>query len=44
MKTAVVLISEQGRGTAEKIAALLAEEIVRRTQILTLWNNTDGFA
>ena len=43
MKTAVVLISEQGMGTAEKIAALLGGEIVRRTQILTLWNNTDCF-
>lgn len=43
MKSAVVLISEQGRVTAEKIAAILGGEIVRRTQILALWNNTDCF-
>lgn len=43
MKSAVVLISEQGRVTAEKIAAILGGEIVRRTQVLTLWNNTDCF-
>ena len=43
MKSAVVLISEQGRVTAEKIAAILGGEIVRRTQILALWDNTDCF-
>lgn len=41
MKSAVVLISEQGRQTAEKIAAILGGEIIRRTQILTLWKDTD---
>ena len=43
MKTAVVLISEQGRQTAQKVAECLGCEIVRRTQVLAMWNDTDCF-
>ena len=43
MKTAVVLISEQGRQTAQKVATCLGGEIVRRTQVLAMWNDTDCF-
>ena len=41
MKTAVVLISEQGRQTAEKVADCLGGEIVSRAQVPALWNDTD---
>ncbi|MBR5399469.1 MAG: precorrin-4 C(11)-methyltransferase [Bacteroidales bacterium] len=41
MKTAVVLISGQGRQTAQKVAACLGGDIVRRTEVPALWNDMD---
>lgn len=43
MKAAVVLISEQGRQTAEKAAAVLSAEIISRSEVAERWNSYDCF-
>jgi len=41
MKTAVVLISEQGRETAEKIASFLNAEIIHRAEVPSKWDSLE---
>lgn len=41
MKTAVVLISEQGRQTADNVIACLGGEIIHRAEVPERWNSLD---
>ena len=43
MKTAVVLISEQGRAVAEKAAGILSAKVIHRAEVPALWHDTDCF-
>ncbi|MBR2134830.1 MAG: precorrin-4 C(11)-methyltransferase [Bacteroidales bacterium] len=41
MKSTVVLISEQGRGVAQRAASFLGAEIIRRSEVQGVWESLD---
>ncbi len=41
MKSTVVLISEQGRGVAQRAASFLGAEIIRRSEVQQVWESLD---
>lgn len=43
MRSAIVLISEQGRQTAERAAEVLNSEIISRAEVAEHWNSCDCF-